>query len=65
MESKLSAGNDGSAAAQITGATVPACPLTPRGKHFSKRVIQIGFFFFLIKGIAWLVVGFVAWRGLT
>ena len=65
MESKLSARTDGSAAAPITGATIPACPLTPRWKQFSKRVIQVGFFFFLIKGIAWLVVGFIAWRGLT
>jgi hypothetical protein len=65
MENKLSTGTDGSAAAPLTGATVAECPLTPRWKQFSKRVIQVGFFFFLFKGIAWLVVGFIAWRGLT
>jgi len=65
MESNFSASADGSAATPITGVEVPACPLTPRWKLFSKRVMQVGFFFFLIKGIAWLVVGILAWRGLT
>ncbi len=65
MENKLSPGTDGSAAAPLTGAEVVQCPLTPRWKQFSKRVIQLGFLFFLLKGIAWLVVGVIAWRGLS
>ena len=44
---------------------VPACPLTPRWKLISKRVFQVGFLFFLLKGIAWLVVAFLAWQGLS
>jgi hypothetical protein len=44
---------------------VPACPLTPRWKLISKRVFQVGFFFFLLKGIVWLVVAFLAWQGLS
>jgi|GEM_PF-6923294 len=65
MENKLSPGTDGSATAPLSGGVVAECPLTPRWKKFSKRVIQLGFLFFLLKGIAWLVVGFVAWKGLT
>ena len=65
MENKLSPSTDGSAAAPLTGAEVAQCPLTPRWKQFSKRVIQLGFLFFLLKGIGWLVVGFIAWRGLS
>jgi hypothetical protein len=65
MKPTLSTGTNGSATAPLTGADVAQCPLTPRWKQFSKRVIQVGFFFFLLKGIGWLVVGFLAWRGLT
>ena len=65
MENKLSSSTGGSAAAPLTGAEVAQCPLTPRWKQFSKRVIQLGFLFFLLKGIAWLVVGVIAWRGLS
>ena len=50
-------------AAPTSGTTPIECPLTPRWKQFSKRVMQLGFFAFLLKGIAWLVVGFLAWQG--
>ena len=30
-----------------------------------KRALQFSFMFFLLKGLAWLAVGFLAWRGLT
>jgi hypothetical protein len=65
MEPTISTGTDGSAVAPLSTGAVAECPLTPRWKKFSKRVIQVGFFFFLLKGIAWLVVGFLAWQGLS
>ena len=34
-------------------------------KRVLNRVAQFSFLFFLLKGLAWLVVGFLAWRGLT
>jgi len=34
-------------------------------KRVFKRVLQYGFLFFLLKGLAWLVVGWLAWKGLT
>lgn len=36
-----------------------------RWRRLLRRTLQVGFFFFLIKGIAWLVVGWLAWQGLT
>ena len=36
-----------------------------RWKTILKRTLQVGFLFFLLKGIAWLVVGWLAWKGLT
>lgn len=30
-----------------------------------KRALQFSFLFFLLKGMAWLAVGLLAWRGLT
>jgi hypothetical protein len=56
---------DSASAGAIPGAELAKCPLTPRWKLISKRVMQVGFFFFLLKGIAWLVVGFLAWQGLS
>lgn len=46
-------------------ARVAECPLSPRWKRISKRAAQIGFLFFLLKGLAWLAVGFVAWKGVS
>jgi hypothetical protein len=41
-------------------------PSAPSGrKRVLKRAAQFGFLFFLLKGLAWLVVGFLAWKGLT
>jgi hypothetical protein len=39
-------------------------PASPR-KRVLKRVAQFGFLFFLLKGLGWLVVGWLAWKGLT
>jgi hypothetical protein len=36
-----------------------------RGQRVLKRVAQFGFLFFLLKGLGWLVLGFLAWKGLT
>lgn len=36
-----------------------------RWRTILKRALQVSFLFFLLKGIAWLVVGFLAWQGLT
>lgn len=36
-----------------------------RWRMVLKRALQFSFLFFLLKGLAWLAVGFVAWRGLT
>jgi hypothetical protein len=38
---------------------------SPRWRTIAKRALQLSFLFFLIKGLAWLAVGFLAWRGLT
>ena len=55
----------------ITGRTEDteeASGLAPARAHwrmFLKRALQFSFLFFLLKGLAWLAVGFLAWRGLT
>jgi len=46
---------------RVNGSPSPAS----RGKRALKRAAQFGFLFFLLKGIGWLIVGFLAWRGLT
>jgi len=40
-------------------------PASARWGTFLKRALQFSFLFFLLKGLAWLAVGFLAWRGLT
>jgi hypothetical protein len=45
--------------------TEPTPPEAPRGRSVLKRVAQYGFLFFLLKGLGWLVVGFLAWKGLS
>lgn len=37
----------------------------PRLRHGVKRFAFLGFLFFLLKGLAWLLVGFLAWKGLS
>jgi hypothetical protein len=37
----------------------------PRWKRLAKRVAQYSVLFFFLKGLGWLLVGFLAWRGLT
>jgi hypothetical protein len=55
----------------ITGPTadrVESPGLAAEGKRWNtilRRVLQLSFLFFLLKGLAWLAVGFMAWRGLT
>ena len=34
-------------------------------KRVVKRLAQVSFLFFLLKGLGWLVVGFLAWKGLS
>lgn len=46
-------------------ATVDAVGAAERWKTIFKRGLQLGFLFFLLKGIAWLVVGWLAWQGLS
>ena len=36
-----------------------------RQRRVVKRVAQVSFLFFLLKGLGWLVVGFLAWKGLS
>ena len=43
----------------------PTSPDSPRGRRVLKRVAQYGFLFFLLKGLGWLLVGFLAWKGLS
>ena len=41
-------------------------PRTPSGRGRAlRRVAQVGFLFFLLKGLGWLLVGFLAWKGLS
>ena len=37
----------------------------PRWRTILTRALQLSFLFFLLKGLAWLAVGFLAWRGMT
>jgi len=46
-------------------AGVPVDSSSDRWKRVLKRVLQLSFLFFLIKGMAWLVVGWLAWKGLS
>jgi hypothetical protein len=34
----------------------------PRSRPILKRFLQLGFLFFLLKGVAWLVVAWLAWK---
>lgn len=36
-----------------------------RGRRVVKRAAQFGVLFFLLKGLGWIVVGLLAWKGLT
>ena len=36
-----------------------------RKRRLLKRLLQVGFLFFLLKGLGWLVVGWLAWKGLS
>ncbi|HET7691907.1 MAG TPA: hypothetical protein VFM44_02340 [Gemmatimonadota bacterium] len=40
-------------------------PPDSRPRRVVKRIAQVSFLFFLLKGIGWLVVGFLAWKGLS
>jgi hypothetical protein len=39
-----------------------AAPASKRSRRIWRRVAQLGFLFFLLKGITWLVVAGLAWR---
>ena len=43
----------------------PTSPASSPKKRVLKRAAQYGFLFFLLKGLGWLLVGFLAWKGLT
>lgn len=43
----------------------PADPAPSPRKRVFKRVAQFGVLFFLLKGLGWLVVGWLAWKGLS
>lgn len=38
---------------------------TSRWKRVAKRLAQYSVLFFFLKGLGWLLVGFLAWKGLT
>lgn len=40
-------------------------PPDSRQRRVVKRLAQVSFLFFLLKGLGWLVVGFLAWKGLS
>jgi hypothetical protein len=40
-------------------------PAASRAKRLLKPALQLGFLFFLLKGIGWLVLGWLAWAKLT
>jgi len=40
-------------------------PPDSRQRRVVKRIAQVSFLFFLLKGLGWLVVGFLAWKGLS
>lgn len=54
-----------SGSATDTDEAAGIAPAGARWRTFLKRALQFSFLFFLLKGLAWLAVGFLAWRGLT
>jgi hypothetical protein len=53
------------AAADTFSAVTGTTPSPARRRQALKRVAQVGFVFFLLKGLGWLLVGFLAWKGLS
>jgi hypothetical protein len=41
------------------------CPVPKGPRQVITRVAQIGFLFFLLKGLVWIGVAVVAWMGLS
>jgi hypothetical protein len=40
-------------------------PIELRKRRIVRRFLQVSFVFFLLKGLGWLVVGWLAWKGLS
>jgi hypothetical protein len=40
-------------------------PSDSRKRRVVKRLAQVSVLFFLLKGLGWLVVGWLAWKGLS
>ena len=38
-------------------------PTDSRKRRIVKRLLQVSFLFFQLKGLGWLVVGWLAWKG--
>lgn len=51
--------------ARVSDSSLPVAGAAhSRKRRVFKRVAQFGFLFFLLKGLGWLVVGWLAWKGL-
>jgi hypothetical protein len=65
MTDPLTNGPDGSAAIDTARAEPAKCPVPKGPRVLITRIAQIGFLFFLIKGLAWIAVGLFVWMGLS
>ena len=57
--------NSPAGAALDTRAEPAECPVPKPWQRVITRVAQVGFLFFLIKGLLWIAVGAFAWKGLS
>jgi hypothetical protein len=68
MTTPFSNGPDGSAA--IDGRASPRaepakCPVPHEPRRIITRIAQVGFLFFLVKGLVWIAIAIIAWMGLS
>jgi hypothetical protein len=65
MTDPLDSAPSGSAALSTPRAEPAKCPVPKGSRTIITRVAQIGFLFFLVKGLVWIAIAIVAWMGLS
>jgi hypothetical protein len=65
MTDPLDSAPSGSAALSTPRAEPAQCPVPKGPRQVITRIAQIGFFFFLLKGLVWIAVAVIAWMGLS
>lgn len=46
----------------MTATTIDAAPASTGKRSLARRVARLGFWFFLLKGLVWLVAPLAAWH---